>query len=417
MTSAPLKARVLYIVYWGALEPLGQSLVVPAILRMANLGVAFTLVTFEKPADLEREEAVRALRTSFESAEVRWHPLRYHKTPKWPATAFDSLVAVFTALRLRMVGGFDVVHARTFVAGPIGWVVSRILGSRFIYHNEGFYPDEQVDGGVWSRGSLVHRLAKQVETFLYDHADGMVALSQRAQEVLRARRRVRERRVPVVVVPSAVDPQLFYPAVKVTGGRGALRLVYLGSVGFRYRLDAAGRFVVALRRIAPGSILTVVSRAEASLVESMLDASGLPRSAWTLKSLPHSAVPAELRNHDAGLFFLTEGLSEHGCSPTKVGEYWASGLPVVTTRNVSDIDAIVRSDRVGIVTSGWDSAALDAAARDLLQLLHDEGLPSRCRKAAVDTYALEPACERQLRLYTEVMSRELTSTDNRTSPD
>ena len=73
-------------------------------------------------------------------------------------------------------------------------------------------------------------------------------------------------------------------------------------------------------------------------------------------------MPAELQRHDAGLFFLTEGLSEHGCSPTKIGEYWACGLPVVTTPNVSDTDAIVQSRRVGVVVRSRRQTGFDDAA-------------------------------------------------------
>ena len=54
---------VLYISYWGAAEPLGQSLVLPAVLRLADLGVALTLVTFDKPADFAlpgRRDAIAA---------------------------------------------------------------------------------------------------------------------------------------------------------------------------------------------------------------------------------------------------------------------------------------------------------------------------------------------------------------------
>ena len=46
--------RVLYLVYWGALEPLGQSLVVPAVLRFADHGLDISLITFEKSEDLDR---------------------------------------------------------------------------------------------------------------------------------------------------------------------------------------------------------------------------------------------------------------------------------------------------------------------------------------------------------------------------
>ena len=43
--------RVLYVVYWGALEPLGRALVLPSVKRLSDLGAELTVVTFEKPAD------------------------------------------------------------------------------------------------------------------------------------------------------------------------------------------------------------------------------------------------------------------------------------------------------------------------------------------------------------------------------
>lgn len=399
MTGDGCSRRVLYIVYWGALEPLGQSLVVPAVLRLARLGVSLTLITFEKPADLANGAAVSGQRAAFAAGGVDWHPLRYHKTPKWPATALDGALAVLKALQLRLRGRFDVIHARTFVAGPMGYVIARLLGARFVYHNEGFYPDEQVDGGVWTAGSRVHRLALGIEAFLYDHADGLIALSDRARQVLVARPKVLAANTPVIVVPSAVDLAAFQPSAAVRENPSTSSLVYLGSVGLRYRLDDAGRFVAALRKVRPDTTLTVVSRAAPALVESMLEISGLAREAWTLKELAHSDVPAELQRHDAGLFFLTEGLSEHGCSPTKIGEYWASGLPVVTTPNVSDTDAIVRNLRVGVVVQRDKVDGFGRAASELVDLLEDKELRRRCREAAEKTYSLASACELTKHLY------------------
>jgi hypothetical protein len=46
--------QVLYLVYWGALEPLGRALVVPAVARLSSLGAKITLVTYDKPTDLAR---------------------------------------------------------------------------------------------------------------------------------------------------------------------------------------------------------------------------------------------------------------------------------------------------------------------------------------------------------------------------
>jgi hypothetical protein len=110
-------------------------------------------------------------------------------------------------------------------------------------------------------------------------------------------------------------------------------------------------------------------------------------------------MPSNLVQHTVGLFFLTRGTSEHGCSPTKVGEYWASGLPVVTTGNVSDLDDIIARHRVGIVVAGPTDNDYQDAFRRLRHLLEDPDLPRRCRVASEEHYALAPACERQLILY------------------
>jgi hypothetical protein len=134
------KPRVLYIVYWGAAEPLGQSLVLPAVKRLASMGAELTLVTFEKPDDLTRAEVISAIRTSLAENGVRWIPLQYHKKPKIPATAWDIVHGIARCLRTRLNFRPDIIHARNYIAGQIGLPLSKLMGAKLIYHNEGFYP-------------------------------------------------------------------------------------------------------------------------------------------------------------------------------------------------------------------------------------------------------------------------------------
>jgi glycosyltransferase involved in cell wall biosynthesis len=397
---------VLYIVYWGAAEPLGQALVLPTIDRLASRGADITLVTFEKPADLDRADEMRAIRASLDGAGVLWIPLRYHKRPKVPAKVFDVLHGSLRGVLSRRAGAFDIVHARTFVGGPMGLLAARLLGARLIYHNEGFYPDEQVDGGVWRQGSLPHRIAKALEMRLYAEADAIITLSDRARAIVEGLPAVRAKAAPVVVVPSAVDLERFHPAAgPVPRDAGELRLIHIGSVGGRYMLDAVGRFVAVASRQVKRTHLRVLTPAAPALVEEMLTRGGLANGYWSSARVPYDDVPAELRRQHAGLSFLTQGISEHGCSPTKVGEYWACGLPVVTTPNVSDHDAIIRRERVGVILEGHSEAAYEKAASDLRRLLREPDLPQRCRRAAEAHYALGPACERQLDLYQRLAER------------
>ena len=50
--------HVLYVVYWGVMEPLGQSLVLPQVLKFAAAGLQITLVTFREAPPSRRRETV-----------------------------------------------------------------------------------------------------------------------------------------------------------------------------------------------------------------------------------------------------------------------------------------------------------------------------------------------------------------------
>jgi glycosyltransferase involved in cell wall biosynthesis len=403
---SPARPRVLYIVYWGAAEPLGQSLVIPAIRRLAALGTDLTLITFEKPADLADTIQVSKIRADLNESGATWIPLRYHKRPKVPATFYDVVQGVSRGIRSGLVQKPHVIHARTFVGGLMGLALAPLLGAKLIYHNEGFYPDEQVDGGVWKVNSAPHRIAKYLESRMYSTANGVITMSHRGRDVIEAMPAVRRRETPVIVVPSCVDLSHFKrKESKPRDRNGALRFVYVGSVGGRYILDQAGRFVTAAEREIGPVHLRVLTRHEPDLIASKLRQGGVSDDSWSVEAVPYQAMPSKLADQDAGLFFLSQGLSEHGCSPTKIGEYWAMGLPVVTTPNVSDNDEIIRRERVGIVVAENSDDAFRRAARELKTLLEDKELPARCRRAAEANYALGPACERQVDLYRRLSAK------------
>ena len=177
--------KILYIVYWGALEQLGQSLVVPSVQNLAQRGAKITLVTFEKPSDLENRDEVSRVNQLFSEKDIEWIPLKYHQTPKVPATAFDAMQGIAIGLWKRLSGRFDIVHARTFQAGLIGMIVAPLVRAKFVFHNEGFYPDEQVDAGNWEIDSKQYRYSKKLENRMYRKADAVFVLSKRSVDVVR----------------------------------------------------------------------------------------------------------------------------------------------------------------------------------------------------------------------------------------
>jgi glycosyltransferase involved in cell wall biosynthesis len=395
------RCRILYIAYWGLREPLGRSLVLPAVEKLAR-EVDLQLITFEKPRDLRDRAGMLEYRERLERRGIRWSPLRYHKRPRLPATALDVGRGVATAMAAARRWRPDLVHARTFIGGVIGLAASRLLGLPLLYHNEGFWPDQQIEGGFWPPGGLLYRIMKRTERLLYERADGLLLLSEKSRPVVEQLAGVRRRQPPIAIVPSCVDLDRF-SCNEAPGDPKPLRLVYVGSLGGRYPIAPLAGFLMALRRREPSAKLEILSHSDHDVIRSALLSAGAPEDTWDVSTVPHEDVPARLCRARAGLFFLRGGIGALSCSPTKIGEYWACGLPVVMSAGVGDVDDVIRSRRVGLVIENVAAKTLDAAADELLALLADPGLSARCREAARAYYSLNAAVEAQLALYERIL--------------
>ena len=105
--------------------------------------------------------------------------------------------------------------------------------------------------------------------------------------------------------------------------------------------------------------------------------------------LTHSFC-GRLAGADAGLVFARPAFARIGMSPTKLAEYLACGLPVVTTPGIGDAESVVLEDRIGVVVRSLDRAGYEGVCEALSTLLEEgETLRTRCRQSAVRRFGLE----------------------------
>jgi glycosyltransferase involved in cell wall biosynthesis len=99
-------------------------------------------------------------------------------------------------------------------------------------------------------------------------------------------------------------------------------------------------------------------------------------------------VPGVLCAADAGISFIRTCYSKRSSSPTKVAEYLAAGLPVVSTRGIGDCDEILERPNLGVGIEQLDDAEYRRAAQALQRLLDDPETPVRCRQFAEQELSL-----------------------------
>ena len=90
-----------------------------------------------------------------------------------------------------------------------------------------------------------------------------------------------------------------------------------------------------------------------------------------------------------GLSFVRPCPSKISSSPTKIGEYLAAGLPVVSTSGIGDVDELLEGPNVGVLVRRLEQPDYEAAARGALALAADPEARERCRQVARETLSLE----------------------------
>ncbi len=369
-----------YITYWSLLDPLCQSQSLPYLLALARDGYKVGLITFEQPRWRMTQDESEAKRRELAGQGIDWHPIRYHKRPPLLSTLYDIGVGSLVATRLAKRSHASVVHGRASVPGAIAVLVAKLAGTRLFVDADGPLSQEYVDAGVWKEGSLGHRLTAWGERRAIELADVVAVLtSYRKREVAPW-----SHEAPVYILPCAVDLKRFRP---VSEGREEIRealgltgtvFVYAGKAGGWYDTEEMVAFVAAAKEVFDPLTLLVLTGDDPAVFAGLCERAGVP---LVSRAVPPAEMPAYLSSADVGLCFLRPFSSKLACSPIKLGEYLACGLPVASTSGCGDYDSLIQSEAIGVVVQNGERDAYRQAARDLGEMLKDPEIKERCRDA------------------------------------
>lgn len=391
--------RLLYISYNGLMEPLGQSQVWQYLQPLSD-DHEITLLTFEKPGDLQDEEGFKRHKAEIEEAGIRWVPLRYHKTPSLPATLYDLGKGFYAAARLVRRQDIEAVHARGHIPAVLALYLKRTLGTRFLFDMRGFWADAWAEGGRGSTSSPVYRVLKRLERAFLAEADQIVCLTETAREVLPEMHGVDGELAPISVIPTCVNHDLFHPTDAPPDG--PLTVAYVGSVGTVYRFDAVLDCFCVLREQRPEARLLVINKGQHDHIREAASERGIPSETIEVLERPHRDVPAELERAHAGIFFYKPTFSRKATSPTKLAELLACGLPCISHEAVGDVGRVLTENEAGVAISEFSTEAYEQAVDELLTLLADEGTRQRCRKTATSEFSLSSGVKAYDRIYREL---------------
>ena len=391
--------HTLYICYFGLREPLVQTQVLPYLRQLMRDGVEVTLLTFEPELGHPRtkQEFERA-KAKLEAEGIHWQALRYHKRPSLPATLYDIAAGARLAARLVRTRNITLIHARNHVAAAMALRAKRIAGGRFLFDIRGFMPEEYADAGIWPAGGYLFRLTKAAERRLLAAADGFVVLTEKAREILfPGISDTDPLGRPVEVIPCCVDLDRFRAAALLARDdtRRELNLtdrrvfVYVGALGGWYLTEEMAEFLALAHSQDPRTFSLILTQSPPEMITERLSRLGIAESDYRVLKVAPSEIPRYLKAADVALSFIRPCFSKLASSPTKIAEYLAGGLPIISNAGIGDLDELLDTDRVGVLVREFNRDAYLNALSAVDELQSDGSLAERCRESARNRFDLE----------------------------
>ncbi|MBK9065308.1 MAG: glycosyltransferase family 4 protein [Gemmatimonadetes bacterium] len=311
-------------------------------------------------------------RRTIEGIDVRIINLRLSNKHPAPLRILTFFAFALVACWYAVVTRADVILSSS---GPIttglpGLVGHYLRGRPFVFEVRDLWPEGAIQLGIL-RNRTAAALARWFETRCYRAASLVVALSEGMAESIAER----HPGTALLVIPNASDPALFgRPAAGPEPTVEPGLVLYTGTIGFA---DDCGQIVDAARVLqARGRtdvrIVMIGDGNERGLLEARAREAGLANIEFR-GLVPKTDLPGWLHRADCALLTIRDVPVMSTCSPNKMFDAFAAGVPVVhTTRGW--IRRLFEREGGGITVPPNDP---EAFADALIRLTEDRALRDR----------------------------------------
>lgn len=410
-----IQRPVLHITHDGILQPIGFSQVVRPILGLASRGIPHVLVSLERSCDIADRGHVEAVQRRLEDAGVIWKFARYLQG----SAHYLENTAMLAACAAKVVldRGTSVIHARGFPVAPTALALHAVTGAPILYDTRGFWIDQRIESDRIFRSRSVVSLARRLEALIYRRSAAVVSLTQLGLDIIRTGRfgTLAPENIGVCI-PTCVDYKEFSPHIEAQSERipqeiraqiqGQLVLGFVGSVNQDYRVPEMLRLFRYVRARRSDAMLLCLTE-QGELLRRLATEEGVQSDAMIVHRVHHEEMPAWLAQIDWGLLFLVERFAKSASMPTKLGEFFASGVRPLFHGCNAEVRTWVERAGSGHVLPDLSDASLRAAADVVASSATDTALLQAARERTYDHFSLASGIARY-----EAILRSLSGPDS-----
>ena len=372
------KKNILILTQWSFKDPLIQAYTLPYVYIIANQlpeGSKVYLVTFEqkklKMTPSERKEIKNTL------IHKGIYLIDYNYSSFGVISLIKWLGNFLHLLALQFFKNIKYIHAWCTTAGSLGYILSKACGKPLIIDSYEPHAEAMVENQTWSRDDFKFKLLFYLERKLTGHAKIIISATSGMYEY--ALKKYGINIVNFYVKPACVDLHKFNISKKKNPKliselklENKIVCVYAGKFGGIYLTREVFDFFSQAEKVWGDRfrVLLLTPHNKEDLVNWAISSNFSPEK-MIIRFVPHDEIPDYLGVGDFGITPVKPLPTKRYCTPIKDGEYWALGLPVVITRDISDDSEIITKYNAGAVIKDFSPESYKVVIDQINKLLEE----------------------------------------------
>ena len=388
--------KIAYISYDGMLEPLGHSQVLN-YLKLLSKEFSFFIISFEKKNDLKNKKNFNYVNNLIQNHNIYWEKIVYSKNYFLLSKINDLIKCSFKLNKLIKKNNIKILHARGYFPFLICLIVKFVIRKelKIIFDMRGFWFDERYEWGIWKKKYL-YLFFKKVEKLFLNKSSAIITLTEvglnEVKKIINNKKNILFTSIPTC---ANISEYKINNKKKYTN---KLNLIHLGSISTRYKFKEALIFYNYLKTKVKCN-LKIINYNEHEIIYKILKNLKISNKNVLIKKVDHFNINKELLDVNVGIFFPKNGYYLNGFYPTKIAEFLASGIPIITSKVNKNVENLIIKNNVGIIIKNFDEKDFENAYKKISALLLDKNLSFRCRKVAEKFLSTQYGISRYTEIY------------------
>ena len=332
--------KITYLTYDGILENITDSQVTSYIIKLSKTN-KLRLISFEKKNLLDNKNHFNSTYKKLKDNNIEWKYFIYSKKPFMIGTLLNGLKIMYYFFFIMQNN--NIYHCRSYLPTLFCYFLSKFKFVKYIFDMRGFWPDEKIERTKLSNNSLIYKFLKYIEIKLIHKASHIITLTNESKDFIVNKHNINKKKI--TVIPTCVDTNIFIPS-KIKKDK-KLNFCYLGSVDGAYDIKYVLNYFIKLLAIRSDISLNILT-IETIKIKKILKEYNISNSNIFVKKINRINIIQEINKSDFGIFYLKNNFSLKASYPTKIGELFSCGIPIICNSFNKDISKSFNENQIGI---------------------------------------------------------------------